>query len=59
MQSHELISARPDLPVIFTSGFVTREVQQRTIVLGDVNVLHKPVDPPDLISAVQRALQAR
>jgi signal transduction histidine kinase/ActR/RegA family two-component response regulator len=55
--AHELLSARPDLPVILTSGFVTDEVKQRTIALGDVNVLHKPVDPPDLISAVQRALR--
>jgi signal transduction histidine kinase/DNA-binding response OmpR family regulator len=54
--ARELTSTRPDLPVILTSGFITDEVKHRATALGVVDVLQKPVDPDELVAAVQRAL---
>lgn len=43
-------------PVIIVTGEEAANYKQRALAAGAVDFLHKPVDPDELLNAVQRAL---
>ena len=52
----EVLRARPDVPVLLASGFITDELQAEAGRLGIGEVLHKPVSIAQLSEALGRAL---
>ena len=46
------------IPVIFVTGHVTEEEQQRGLAMGAVAYLSKPVAPQELLSTVERILNS-
>ena len=54
----EMLRARPDMPVLLASGYITDELQAELSRLGIREVLHKPVAVAQLGEALARALRA-
>jgi CheY-like chemotaxis protein len=48
-------SKRPHIPILLISAYLSQEVGQ-IIFDGSAEFMQKPIDPPDLIAAVQRLL---
>jgi two-component system response regulator PilR (NtrC family) len=51
-----LRQARPDLPVVVITGYVTAENASRALEAGAAGFLPKPFDESELREAVERAL---
>jgi CheY-like chemotaxis protein len=51
-----LTALRPELKVLFISGYAEHDVVARTGVVGGANFLHKPFSGQELIAAVVGAL---
>ncbi len=49
---------RPDVPVLFTSGYSPRGVRGGLVLDADVDYLAKPYGPRELLSRVRRSLDA-
>lgn len=49
---------RPDLPVAFSSGSVTAEIEQSALSAGALALIHKPNDVDEMCETVQRLLQS-
>ena len=54
-----LANSRPDLSVVFMSGYTEDVVLRHGIELGEVSFLSKPFNTAELAEAVRRALDAR
>jgi DNA-binding NtrC family response regulator len=48
----------PQVPVLLMSGYLSEQAG-KLISEGFAEFIHKPVDPPILIAAVQRLVQGR
>jgi CheY-like chemotaxis protein len=57
--ARELRDARPDLPVVLLSGFVTDLVRAKALEAGVRNVIAKPPEVDELRDVIQRLLQPR
>jgi two-component system, OmpR family, copper resistance phosphate regulon response regulator CusR len=51
----QIRSTRPHMPVLLISGCFSEDAG-RIISSGSAEFMHKPIDPPDLVAAVQRLL---
>jgi PAS domain S-box-containing protein len=56
--AEELSQSRPDLSVLFISGYTEDVVLRQGVELGEVNFLSKPFNVNELARAVRRALDA-
>jgi two-component system, cell cycle sensor histidine kinase and response regulator CckA len=54
--AEELSKSRPDLSVLFISGYTEDVVLRQGVELGEVNFLSKPFNVSELARAVRRAL---
>jgi CheY-like chemotaxis protein len=54
----ELRSLRPDLPVIFSSGYTDRVIRRIAEEAAGSGYLHKPWEPELLVTAVRKAVRA-
>jgi two-component system cell cycle sensor histidine kinase/response regulator CckA len=57
--AESLVAARPDLRVIFMSGYTGDVVLRRGVVEESVRFLSKPFSPATLAHAVRKALESR
>ncbi|HKO48344.1 MAG TPA: histidine kinase N-terminal 7TM domain-containing protein [Polyangiaceae bacterium] len=57
--AEQLSRSRPELSVLFISGYTEDVVLRQGVELGEVNFLSKPFDLSELARAVRRALDAR
>jgi len=57
--AEQLSQSRPDLSVLFISGYTEDVVLRQGVELGEVNFLFKPFNARELAHAVRRALDAR
>jgi CheY-like chemotaxis protein len=57
--AQKLRAARPDLPVLFTSGHGEEVVSKHGIATGGVHFLPKPYAPKDLAQKIREILDAR
>ena len=55
----EMLSLRPDLPIILISGYKGAMDTQSAQDLGVASVLNKPFSPEQLASAVREVLDSR
>ena len=53
------MGARPELKVLFITGFADDVLGERGVVLGEIEVVRKPISAGHLGQAVRRALDAR
>ena len=51
----QIRATRPRIPVLLISGYLSQD-GGRIISSGSAEFMHKPIDPPDLVAAVQRLL---
>jgi len=51
----EIRSKWPHVPILLISAYMSQE-GGRIVTNGSADFLHKPINPPDLIAAVQRLL---
>ncbi len=54
----QLQKAKPHLPVIMITAFHTTEVAIRAIKLGAYDYVLKPIDPPEFLRILKRALES-
>jgi CheY-like chemotaxis protein len=58
-QAYDEISlVRPDLPVLFTSGYTAEGARKRGVLVDEHPFLSKPVSPTALVKAVREVLDA-
>jgi len=57
--AEQLSKSRPDLSVVFISGYTEDVVLRQGVELGEVNLLFKPFNARELAHAVRRAIDAR
>jgi len=56
----EAIAGTPRaLPVVFITGHGDERVRSQALEAGAVDVLFKPIDEEELVSAIEKALEAR
>jgi two-component system, cell cycle sensor histidine kinase and response regulator CckA len=51
----ELVVSRPDLPVVFISGYSAEIISEREILPASTNLVRKPFSPEELLEAVSFA----
>jgi CheY-like chemotaxis protein len=51
----QIRARRPRMPVLLISAYLSQD-SGRIISDGSAEFMHKPIDPPDLIAAVQRLI---
>jgi PAS domain S-box-containing protein len=54
----EIKKLRPDMKVLFASGYTADILQKRGIAEGDINFITKPVMPQDLLKKIREVLEA-
>jgi CheY-like chemotaxis protein len=54
----KIVGIRPDVRVLFTSGYTEEIVQQKGIFTEGLNFLNKPMTPVDLLKKVRELLDA-
>ena len=55
--AERLRAVRPDLPVLFMSGYARDAVEGRSLLQGRTNFLPKPFTPDRLLEKVREALR--
>jgi PAS domain S-box-containing protein len=55
----QITRLRPEMPVLFTSGYTDGEIVQRGLLQAETPFLQKPFTPLALVQAVERQLRAR
>jgi FixJ family two-component response regulator len=54
-----LLAARPDLKVLFISGYTNDEIVRRGVGGGDAAFIHKPFTSQDLMRKVREVLDGK
>ena len=57
--AEQLVRDRPEMRVLFTTGYTADAMLRHGIAEGEVALLRKPFDPPALLAAVRRVLDGR
>ena len=52
----EIQAMRPDIKVLFMSGYTADLIHTKSILKDALNVVAKPISPPELLSAIRNAL---
>ena len=55
----EIRKARPDIPVLFASGYSPDIIREKSLIDKDVALIYKPMSPQDLLKKVREVLDAR
>ena len=57
---HNAIAGTPRaLPVVFITGHGDEDARSQALEAGAVDVLFKPIDEEELVSAIEKALETR
>ncbi|HAK59792.1 MAG TPA: hybrid sensor histidine kinase/response regulator [Nitrospiraceae bacterium] len=52
----EIRNVKPDVKVLFTSGYTADLIQKKGILDGDINLVYKPVSPTELLIKIREVL---
>ena len=52
----EIRKVKPDVKVLFTSGYTADLIQKKGILDGDINLVYKPVSPTELLIKIREVL---
>ena len=54
----EIRKLKPDVKVLFTSGYTADLIQKKGVLDGEINLVYKPVSPTELLIKIREVLDA-